>query len=298
MYSESRQKQNGSILPLVVVALTALLLIASLALSGTTNIRLQAAMQTAADAGAIAGAIEASKKNDNSRWLAQAQAAIQNNGFIDTCTAGGVCVTVNFPSLGVCNNSNTSNSQQVEVIITKPQPYIFNQLRTTVRACSVASLAGYTTCLLALEPSKAGGVFMNGSSTVEVKNCGFTINSSSSQALQCKGGSTRAYILSMFFNIVGGVDCNVALNPQPTTGQNPVVDPLRSEPPPTFPASCTSNTPAIANNATLSPGVYCGGITIGNNNTATFNPGDYILLGGGAECGRRGENLWDERAFL
>ena len=34
-------------------------------------------------------------------------------------------------------------------------------------------------------------------------------------------------------------------------------------------------------NWTLNPGVYCGGITISNGSTAVFNPGTYIIKGGG-----------------
>ena len=34
----------------------------------------------------------------------------------------------------------------------------------------------------------------------------------------------------------------------------------------------------------LNPGVYCGGITISNNARVTFNPGIYILLGGGFDA--------------
>lgn len=276
--------QRGSIIPLLMGGISSVLLIASLAISGTYSLRLKNDMQKAADAGALAGAVEASKKNDNSRWLSQAQAAILFSGFrSDVCNNNnGECVTVNFPSQGICDKSNMPNAQQVEAIITKPHNYIFSLLKTTVKACSVASLAGYTTCLLSLEPANTG-VNMNGSGTVTVANCGFTIDSTSSRGLYCQGASGA--ISSMFFNIVGGYSCRASLSPVPATGTPPVADPLRSENPPTFSANCTNSNPTIPNNATLSPGVYCGGITIGNNNTATFNPGQYILLGGGFNVG-------------
>ena len=38
----------------------------------------------------------------------------------------------------------------------------------------------------------------------------------------------------------------------------------------------------------LRPGVYCGGITVSNNASVTFNPGVYILLGGGLDVSNNG----------
>jgi hypothetical protein len=59
-------------------------------------------------------------------------------------------------------------------------------------------------------------------------------------------------------------------------------DPLAALPAPTVPPGCNYTGYSVSGGATvtLSPGVYCGGISVGKA-TVTFSPGTYILMGGG-----------------
>jgi hypothetical protein len=80
------------------------------------------------------------------------------------------------------------------------------------------------------------------------------------------------------------------MSPTPNTGVQPVPDPLSYLQPPS-PCSSTTGcnaadcsahptTTVVNSDATLSPGVYCGGIRV-KSGTATFSPGEYIIVGGG-----------------
>ncbi|HEY3841089.1 MAG TPA: hypothetical protein VGL72_31175, partial [Bryobacteraceae bacterium] len=68
----------------------------------------------------------------------------------------------------------------------------------------------------------------------------------------------------------------------PPTYGSAVADPLASVPAPSY-SGCNQTNYSWSNLSpaqTLNPGVYCGGIKIGGGNV-TFNPGTYILNGGG-----------------
>ncbi len=75
-----RECQRGAVLPLVAVGLAALFTVASLALDAGGMITLKERMQVAANAGALAGAMEASRGN-NDLVETQARAATAANGF-------------------------------------------------------------------------------------------------------------------------------------------------------------------------------------------------------------------------
>jgi hypothetical protein len=66
------------------------------------------------------------------------------------------------------------------------------------------------------------------------------------------------------------------------TGVAPASDPFSSLPKPSVGAcNYTNKSVGNGNPATLSPGVYCGGITIGGGSAVVFTSGTYILKGGG-----------------
>lgn len=103
-------------------------------------------------------------------------------------------------------------------------------------------------------------------------------------------GNGGATLEASLINVVGGIDWQGTISPSPNTGVAPIADPLSSLAPP-LPCSSTTgcnaadcaahpNTVVVSSNTTLSPGVYCGGIRV-KNGTATFAPGNYIIVGGG-----------------
>jgi len=146
-----------------------------------------------------------------------------------------------------------------------------------VVARSTAVVMGGSDCIFALNRTQSGAVSVGGSANL-VSSCGVFVNSNSSTALSTNGG---VLVQATEFDIVGNTQA--ILTPPPNTGVSPITDPLASLPvPASAPYTCdyVNYNPPNWSNPTLYPGVYCGGINVGNN-TYTLTTGNYILVGGG-----------------
>ncbi len=273
-----RSSQRGAILPLIVVALPAMLLMLALALDIGNMMSIKEQMQTAADAGALAGAMEIGRESGLA--VTQARLATASNGF--THGQGTVSVTVNPSSLGTCD-SNRRGASYTEVIISQSYNFYFLRRLTTVSACAVSATPSKRICLFATGGSGTT-LSTSGNSTVQVNGCGLQVNSNGNPAATTGGNSG---ISSSSTTIVGTVSGS-GFNPPAITGVQPLADPFvtLAAPVPPYPLSCTSSAVDFST-ITLNPGVYCGGITA-KGGTVTFNPGTYILLGGGLKTESNG----------
>ncbi|MGO8758759.1 MAG: DUF2341 domain-containing protein, partial [Terracidiphilus sp.] len=150
-------------------------------------------------------------------------------------------------------------------------------------------------CLYALDPTAANAFQIAGAQSVYTA-CGVVSESSSSSAFQMEGAETLYLENHAQVSVVGGAsltgqtylyDTISGKDVQAVQTTNPG-DPLSTLSPPTSgtivgkSATYYDMNSKPANN-TISPGIYCGGLTIGNTNgtTFTFGPGVYILAGGG-----------------
>jgi hypothetical protein len=80
------------------------------------------------------------------------------------------------------------------------------------------------------------------------------------------------------------------IDPTPITGMDPAANPYANLPTPTPSTPCAADPHITGGTVTLNAGTYCG-ITITGNATVTFNPGTYILSGGGFSAGSSGTTL-------
>jgi hypothetical protein len=148
-----------------------------------------------------------------------------------------------------------------------------------VAARSSAAVVGSSDCIYALNPNASGAVSVGGTARLTA-SCGIYVDSNSSSALSTNGSATLS---ATEYDVVGKTSTHNPLTPAANTGVIPVSDPLANLPvPSTAPYTCDYYNYNASNwsNPTLYPGVYCGGINVGNN-TYTLNPGNYILVGGG-----------------
>lgn len=152
---------------------------------------------------------------------------------------------------------------------------------------NASAIAGITSsvpagCIFVMSRSASLAVSITGSSSVS-SSCGVFINSSASNALNVQGTS-QLHATEIMIN--GGnyaKGASAVISPTPNTAGGTVTDPLSALPMPTVgtcdhPTTTTYSGVAIA---TISPGVYCGGLQIHNSAQVTMNPGTYILNGGG-----------------
>jgi hypothetical protein len=154
--------------------------------------------------------------------------------------------------------------------------------------CVSLSLAGATLvraagCVYVLDNGgTAGALNVSSASSVSAQNCHIQVNSSDPSGLAASG---LASLSGTRIHVAGGYSSsgNSTIAPPPSTGGTAVPDPLGTLTAPNVPAACgqTNYNLADSSTATISPGVYCGGITVSGYAQLTLSPGIYILNGGG-----------------
>ena len=183
--------------------------------------------------------------------------------------------------------SGNSPAMWVEATVSTSSHNLFIYLSgyhtASINAQAVAGIStvGAGSCVYVLAPTGAGAFSMTGSGSMTLSSCALYVDSSNSQALQMTGSGS----ISGTVNIVGGdhITGSGGISPAPTTGAASVADPFASVPEPSV-GSCnfTNYTASGSSPITLSPGVYCGGVSITGSGAVTLTlNGTYIMNGGG-----------------
>jgi hypothetical protein len=138
----------------------------------------------------------------------------------------------------------------------------------------------YDQCIYALDQTAANALYLDGAIIINAPTCGVVVDSSSSTALKFSGSGS---FTAKYFDVVGkySTSGSVTFSPTPTTGSAYQGDPLTFLVPPSSSTCNYTNFKVTTGSSTLNPGTYCNGITISGATIVTFNPGTYILMGGG-----------------
>ncbi len=262
---------RGQVLVLVTLAIVMLIGCVALAVDVGFLWGAKRRMQTAADAGAAAGAI-ASREGYGVTTAAKDATAL--NGFTDGTS--NVNVTVTNPYSGGSCSANC-----VQVTVEQEQPTYFLRVlgfsQIDVQASAVAGTLNSGSCIYSLSKTASPGLKVDGSTTVSIPSCDVVVNSDGSPGATC-GGS--ASFTAGGIAVAGSVS-GTCLSPTPSTGAGQTADPfsyLGTQP------SCSGNTSqniTNGNTVTLTQGSFCGGITIHSGATVTFSAGTYNLGSGG-----------------
>jgi putative Flp pilus-assembly TadE/G-like protein len=271
-----RRLDCGQIFVLSAMALAVLLGCASMALDVGFLWNLRRKAQTAADAAAIGGM----RGVDQGSVVSSGMKDAAQNGF--TNGSNNVTVKINNPP---ASGAYVGDPDAVEAIITDTAPTYFLRAvgypSVPVTARAVAHKNDGPSCIYILNPSVSGALTVAGSSSTLQAQCGIHVNSNSSSAMSLNGG---ACISATSIGIVGNYSAgSCAPNPVPVTGVVAAADPLANVAAPSV-GSCTYTSVfkvGSGTSVTLSPGVYCGGISIAGGGTANLNAGTYVLNGGG-----------------
>jgi hypothetical protein len=272
---------------LVFVAIVGVILMGFLALTLDVGAgsRQRRIAQAAADAGAMGGGQEILRKMSHDTIYNAAMTEATRNGFL------AAEVTVNHPP---SSGHYKDSLQYVEVIVHSPISTLFGSIfninSLDVRARGVAGVAASSlNCVYTLDPTGADALWLDGDLTA---NCGISVNSSNANALWVKPGKD---LYAPATSVSGGKYGGGQVHPAPSTGAAPINDPLGDLVFPTD-SDCSAHptTLNLTSNTTLSPGVYCGGINIANGSTtATLQPGNYIIRGGGLTVATSGRIIGD-----
>lgn len=148
-----------------------------------------------------------------------------------------------------------------------------------LRASSVATVIGKPSiCVLALDPSAMGTIYLQKQAKVVGQSCAVYSNSTHPNGIKAFGSSTL--IASMICSAGGKAGGKGNFTPDPITDCPQFDDPLASRPEPAVGACLASNLVIIDRSVTLSPGTYCGGLTIDGASVVTLKPGIYVIKDG------------------
>lgn len=306
----SENSRCGGVMPLTALNLSLLAGVVALVVDGGTLMETRRHVQAGADAAALAGAADLYAnylKNQgldlNGTAQASALSIASANGFANDGVQSSVTVNVSPQKYqGGANVGQTIPAGYIEVLIQYNAGHLFSGIFgvgvTPVRARAVARgrcvpLANNAVIAMSLHSSGALTVLGSGGLTV---SGGIQINSTSSQAVEVSSTlgitastitttSTAAVGLQFFSSLLfgsGGGSPSLAIgSPQP--------DPLRflAPPDPTQLGLSTRGTNLLVSSGPMDlyPGVYNGGIQIGNNATVILHansdgsPGIYYLQG-------------------
>ena len=260
---------------LLAIALPVLIGATGLVLDTGALYDLRRRTQAAADAAADAAAQEVRLQTGAESVKSAAVYDAKKNGFVDDKTTS---IEVNQPpKLG----HYKGNKNYVEVIITDEAPTFFMTALTDkhydVRGRAVASVATNNICTWTLDPSASLSFDASGSAAVSFKDCGVFVNSNNSKAARTTG---KATVSAPSINVVGNYTGS-AFSPTPTTGASAITDPFAEVANPVVGSTCSYTNKTVKSAETLTPGTYCGGLTLNAKANATLKGGLYVLKGGG-----------------
>src|SRR5262245_16998345 len=294
-------RRSGQVLVVFAIVVAVLLGMVGLVLDGGLLMATHRQVQNAADAGALAAAVELmdDKKPEAARAMA-ATYVLEYNGLVDAT------VTVNIPPT---SGPHAGSTRHVEVIVSSPYDTIFAHLvgvrqdqRVGARAVAGFEQVEPGEGVIALDPRAVPGISVSGGASLLVD--GSLLDNSEGAGVDQYGvrvdlglpnyaftTGNNSVVRSRHVQVRGGVDTpdnfqNFVQNgPNPVFARAPLVhDPFRHLPVPR-PESVSSITdwsrkPAVVVNAgetrDFTPGVYTD-IQVNTSGTARFAAGVYVL---------------------
>jgi Putative Flp pilus-assembly TadE/G-like len=279
---------------------------------------LQVSAQTAADAAAMAAALQFHSTIGGSVFVCGVNGVVcqaptscnpmpanlylrsgclyaQQNGFSASGNQNVTLQTGITPTPPSAPGVNSA-AYWITARVTQSVPQLFSAVmgnRTgLIAARSTAAVTPMQDCIWVMDPNASASFSMSGTPDVN-SACGVFINSSNGSALSGNGNPT---LRASEIDIVGGYSFSGTLSPNPpSTGVAGRSDPLASLPAPNVPPGCDFSAGTYSGN--ISPGVYCGGIHVGNS-TVTMSPGNYFLKGGAISTQSANSHLQGTGVFI
>jgi Flp pilus assembly protein TadG len=273
----------------LILSLAVIFGVLAIGLDGGRLMEERRRVQSAADAAALAAAADLYQNfitNQGTDPNGTAQAAALQMATANGYNNDGVrsIVTVNIPP--TCGPFK-GQSSYVEVIVRSNLQGTFGAAITgsslTVRCRAVARGRPKNVGILLLDTSASGAFSATGNGNLTVGNT-LAINSNNAQALSLSGNAT---LQAPSVDITGGLNITGGkILGSVSTGMSATADPFRTLPIPQiqdYPVRTYTGGSQV-----LQPGIYFGGLQIGDNASVTLQPGVYILSGGGLQVSGNG----------
>jgi hypothetical protein len=239
----------------------------------------QRQMRSVASAAAFSGAT-ALMTGHPANFATEVKAIAAMSGYVNGTASA--TVTINNPPLA---GNYVGVATAVEVIIGQPQTlpmsglFITGPWTVTGRAVAVEGNSA-SDCVLSLNTASTTGVLINNGASVTMNQCGLGVNATGSNALTVNGATLTANSVSVSGTINSGNGGTITSTSTPKTLQAAVTNPYSAVAVPTYSGCAYTGLTEGSGTHTLSPGVYCGGLSMGNGGTVTLGAGIYIINGG------------------
>ena len=263
---------RGNIAIVSAVALPALLLAGGYSVEFATQVSNKAELQAAADGAAIAATREITLANASSdQVLSVARNYVKNNL---SSSNGKVSVKA----------AAVDNLTGVKVVIEQHQKSVFGTLlgkkSRSVHVEAQANVVGNTKiCVLGLmDEGILAGVHLDNKARLTAQDCGVYSNSTSFASIRADSASFLAaeLICAAGGTMAGG---SVSFDPEPITDCPQIADPLKERPAPSV-DGCLETDLVVETDTILSPGTYCGGLTVRGDAEVDLRSGVYIIKDG------------------
>ena len=274
--------RRGGVLVYVAMALPVFLGVSGLAVDISVWHAHKRAIQTLADAGAVAGASELSRMTTAANRNTLADAAAREDALASGAKATDQ-ITVNIPPT---SGDFVGATNAVEVIVTREVPTMLSRLinpdDTQVSSRSVAFAAEGEFCVFALNNSSPNAFQVSGGASLSL-NCGIAVNSDASspdEALHVTGGGcVDAPLIKVAGDYsAGGCYNNATPYQQTETTENPLAG---SFPVPTEASdACNPSSKLTVHNGDvvdLPAGHHCNDITVQSGGTLRLAEGVHVF---------------------
>ncbi|PHR62661.1 MAG: hypothetical protein COA47_02830 [Robiginitomaculum sp.] len=234
-------------------------------------------LQAATDAAAIAAASEMYLANASVSQVSSTAQIVGSANLATQMDAHGNAPVGTFATEVLVDNGG------IKVIATQERIRNFTglipmELAPFTTSAIARPMGGGRICAVMLEPDKSKALYMTKKSRLTAKGCAIYSNSTSSQGLVV---DSSAKLITEFTCSAGGKSGKTFnFEPQPQMDCPPIADPLRYRPEPKVGACKFNDTVIKGKKQTLSPGVYCGGLTVKDKADVTLKPGIYIIKDG------------------
>ena len=296
-----RRDQRGGAFTLVAVSFLVIIGVAALAVDLGSAYSLEARLQNAADAAALAGARELPDAT-------QANAKAQEYATKNMGTRFGQVVDTDDVAVGTWDDTSRAftvstvdvNAIQVTAKMAQengnPAPTFFGRIfgmdSMDISASAIAT-GGTRRCVYVLGPKAKSTLRVAGNAQVDL-DCGVAVRSYNAEAFTVVGSGC---LDATSIEVVGGSLSDNCGQPA-STGVRKFRDPLRYLPPPTWGPCDYTTAMTVTGTETLSPGTYCAGVAIEDGANVTLDAGEFVFsdapltINGGATVNGDGVTLY------
>ena len=272
--------ERGQMLVMAALSMALLMACVAIAVDVGTLFNARRKVQIAADAAAVAGALELDY-NGSTNVTTNADNAATANGITNTNQ-----VTVNQSP----GDGYHQGGAFVEVVIRQPNPTTFMGMfipgKVNVAARAVAGVVANTGCVTLLNKTAVGAVSAKGAFTINSAGCGWLVNSDSQQAVCITGAGnngkfTVPWVRFHAPSIKTAKNCNGSLSSPVVTGASTVSDPLGGLISPTTCDHTLAITTMTAGDANAQlTGTVCFTNTVTISGTGNLSGKMYVFNGG------------------